>query len=74
MDAIRAEESGVERVAQLAERGALREAIDDQQVRPGEAAGVELLLAGGVGPERRHVLAGAQPLGPHAAACAPAWR
>ena len=65
VDAVGVEQPGVERVAQLAERGALRQAIDHQQVRPREAGGVELLLAGRVGSERRDVLPGTQPVGPH---------
>ena len=58
-------QSRVDGVAQLAERRALREAIDDDEVGPREARGVELLLAGRVGSERGDVLSGAQPLGPH---------
>jgi hypothetical protein len=46
VDAIRTEEPGVQRVAQLAERRALRQAIDHEEIRQGEAARVELLLAG----------------------------
>jgi hypothetical protein len=57
--------AAVECVAQFPERGALREAIDDQQVRARETRGVELLLPRGIRAERGDMVAGTQPFGAH---------